>query len=89
MKYTVMIMAYILYALLVSCTPSSTEWKPLFSGENLDNWDKYLGPPFPGLEERAQASYSREYILYNRSRWRKRTTYIGRSTWICCHEGNF
>ena len=54
MKYTVMIMAYILCALLVSCTPSSTEWKPLFSGENLDNWDKYLGPPFPGLEERAK-----------------------------------
>lgn len=26
-------------------------WKSLFNGENLENWDKYIGPTFPGHEE--------------------------------------
>lgn len=26
-------------------------WQSLFNGKNLDNWERYLGPAFPGHEE--------------------------------------
>lgn len=29
-------------------------WQPLFNGENLDNWDKYLGTPLKGFDSLAQ-----------------------------------
>ncbi|MBT3383556.1 MAG: DUF1080 domain-containing protein [Prolixibacteraceae bacterium] len=29
-------------------------WQPLFNGENLDNWDKYLGTPLRGFDSLAQ-----------------------------------
>lgn len=29
-------------------------WQPLFNGENLENWDKYLGTPLRGFDSLAQ-----------------------------------
>jgi hypothetical protein len=31
-------------------------WQPLFNGENLENWDTYLGTPLDGFEDLAQAA---------------------------------
>lgn len=31
-------------------------WIPLFNGENLDNWEAYLGPPFEDHKELAQSA---------------------------------
>lgn len=42
--------------LMVSCGKSQEAWTPLFNGENLDNWEKFLGPPFEGHEELAKTA---------------------------------
>lgn len=34
---------------VVSCSQKTT-WTPLFNGENLDNWDKFVGGPYAGHE---------------------------------------
>ena len=31
-------------------------WQPLFNGENLDNWDKYLGTPLKGFDSLARVA---------------------------------
>jgi hypothetical protein len=31
-------------------------WQPLFNGENIENWDKYIGTPLDGFDELAQAA---------------------------------
>lgn len=31
-------------------------WEPLFNGKDLSNWDKFLGPSFPGHEELAKGA---------------------------------
>jgi len=31
-------------------------WQPVFNGENLDNWDKYLGTPLAGFDSLAEAA---------------------------------
>jgi hypothetical protein len=31
-------------------------WRPLFNGENLDNWDKFIGTPLKGFDSLAQAA---------------------------------
>ncbi len=31
-------------------------WQPLFNGENLDNWDKYIGTPLRGFDSLAEAA---------------------------------
>ncbi|HDR50996.1 MAG TPA: DUF1080 domain-containing protein [Mariniphaga anaerophila] len=31
-------------------------WQPLFNGENLENWDMYLGTPLTGFEDLAEAA---------------------------------
>lgn len=31
-------------------------WQPLFNGENIDNWDKYLGTPLDGFDDLADAA---------------------------------
>ena len=43
-------------ALLTSCSKSETAWTPLFNGENLDNWEKYLGPGFEGHDSLTRAA---------------------------------
>ncbi|NOY96054.1 MAG: DUF1080 domain-containing protein [Chlorobi bacterium] len=42
-------------ALLASIFLSScnNNWEYLFNGDNLDNWDKYIGTPLKGFEEQA------------------------------------
>ena len=39
--------------LFVSCGKGGEAWTPLFNGENLDNWEKFIGPPFEGHEDLA------------------------------------
>jgi hypothetical protein len=40
---------------LNSCN-TSKQWQSLYNGENLDNWDKYLGTPLKGFENLAQTA---------------------------------
>src|SRR6056297_1685641 len=49
---------YFLTASLVWFSSCQTEapWQPLFNGENLDNWDKYLGSALDGQDSLAQAA---------------------------------
>ncbi|HOI48970.1 MAG TPA: DUF1080 domain-containing protein [Prolixibacteraceae bacterium] len=39
-----------------SCQEKEQPWQPLFNGENLDNWDKYLGTPLAGFDSLAQVA---------------------------------
>ena len=43
---------------IVMLTFNSCEkpWQPLFNGENLDNWDKYIGTPLKGAEDLAKSA---------------------------------
>jgi len=49
---------YFLATSLVWFSSCQTEepWQPLFNGENLDNWDKYLGSALDGQDSLAQAA---------------------------------
>ena len=38
---------------LFSCTEKETPWKQVFNGQNLDNWEKFIGPAFKGHEDLA------------------------------------
>jgi hypothetical protein len=38
-----------------SCQTGNS-WHPLFNGENLDNWDKYIGSPLKGAEDLAKTA---------------------------------
>jgi hypothetical protein len=40
-------------AILVSCE-TEKPWTPLFNGQNLENWDKYLGTPLNGFDSLAK-----------------------------------
>lgn len=42
--------------ILASCGKKEEAWTQLFNGENLDNWEKYLGPGFEGHEDLAAAA---------------------------------
>ncbi len=39
--------------LFASCGYGKDVWTPLFNGRNLDNWEKFIGPPFEGHEDLA------------------------------------
>jgi hypothetical protein len=41
--------------IITSCTRDKP-WQPLFNGENLDNWEKYLGTPLKGFDSLAQTA---------------------------------
>ncbi|MDD4755709.1 MAG: DUF1080 domain-containing protein [Prolixibacteraceae bacterium] len=41
--------------IMVSCSKEKP-WQPLFNGENLDNWEKYLGTPLRGFDSLAQTA---------------------------------
>jgi len=53
-KYQLLIFAISVF-IFYSCQTGSS-WQPLFNGENLDNWDKYLGTPLTDFEDLAQAA---------------------------------
>jgi hypothetical protein len=53
-KYILFFLATAMTALF-SCQREKA-WQPLFNGENLDNWDKYIGRPLTGFEDLAEAA---------------------------------
>ncbi|NDV81570.1 DUF1080 domain-containing protein [Bacteroides sp. 51] len=53
MKRTVYLITAALFGFFCTACTQEDDWKPLFNGENLENFDTYLGPPFPRLEELA------------------------------------
>ncbi len=53
MRLSVIFFFFALAILAVSSCQREAPWQPLFNGENLDNWDKYLGTPLDGFEELA------------------------------------
>lgn len=42
---------FITFGVILFFSSCEKPWQPLFNGENLDNWDKYLGTPLTGFEE--------------------------------------
>jgi hypothetical protein len=55
MKKYLLIFLTITFFAFYSCQTRNS-WQPLFNGENLDNWDTYLGTPLDGFEDLAQAA---------------------------------
>jgi len=53
-KLNLVIFIVFIAAALTSCTKQP--WQPLFNGENLDNWDKYLGTPLKCFDNLAQTA---------------------------------
>lgn len=43
-----------LLAVLISSCSENKKWQPLFNGQNLDNWEKYIGTPLNGFEDLAE-----------------------------------
>lgn len=43
------------FLLLLSCEKEG-QWKSLFNGQNLDNWDKYIGSPLKGMDSLARSA---------------------------------
>ncbi len=41
-------------AVFVSSCNQNKKWQPLFNGQNLDNWDKYIGTPLQGFDSLAE-----------------------------------
>ena len=39
---------------IVFSSCSNNRWHPIFNGENLDNWDKYIGTPLRGFDSLAE-----------------------------------
>lgn len=50
LSYISIFLAYTFCLPLFSCEKEN-DWRLLFNGKDLNNWDKYLGPTFPGYEE--------------------------------------
>jgi hypothetical protein len=53
-KYFLFVITAIVFA-FYSCQ-TEKPWQPLFNGENLDNWDMYLGTPLTGFDDLAEAA---------------------------------
>jgi len=51
MKKTGIFLLSIIFMSLISCTNQDKDWKPLFNGKTLENWDKYLQPSTEKSEE--------------------------------------
>ena len=51
-----LLIALIISGILFSINSCETEkpWRQLFNGENIDDWDKYLGTPLKGFDSLAQ-----------------------------------
>lgn len=54
MKKNLLFVSIIFFA-FYSCQTGNS-WQPLYNGENLDNWDMYLGSPLEGFEEQAKSA---------------------------------
>jgi hypothetical protein len=46
-----LIFPFIALSIILTFSACEKPWQPLFNGENLDNWDKYLGTPLTGFED--------------------------------------
>ncbi len=55
MKRLLYTCTFFLAAFSFSCQ-TEKPWQPLFNGENLDNWDMYLGTPLNGFDSLAQVA---------------------------------
>jgi hypothetical protein len=45
---------FILASILLVITSCEKPWQPLYNGQNIDNWDKFLGKPLTGFDSIAQ-----------------------------------
>ncbi len=52
-KLSFLILSSIILLTFNSCNES---WQPLFNGENLDNWDMFIGTPLKGAESLAKSA---------------------------------
>ena len=50
-KLSFLIISFFSIILLNSC---DKPWQPLYNGQNLDNWEKFLGSPLKGMDSLAQ-----------------------------------
>ena len=53
MKRILLMFGCLIAFMMMSCSEKETPWQQVFNGENLDNWEKYLGPAFGGHEDLA------------------------------------
>ncbi len=53
-RITQLFFAWLMIMVIMACGPSKPEWRSLFNGRNLDNWDKHIGTPLNGFEELAK-----------------------------------
>ncbi|MEF8809400.1 MAG: DUF1080 domain-containing protein [Bacteroidales bacterium] len=53
MKFLAIILTTVVLFLGSACQ-QQTEWEPVFNGENLENWETYLGTPIDGYEDLAE-----------------------------------
>ncbi|MFP4620110.1 MAG: DUF1080 domain-containing protein [Bacteroidales bacterium] len=53
MKHSAIILSALVLLLGISCQQKA-EWEPVFNGENLENWETFLGTPIEGHEELAE-----------------------------------
>ncbi len=51
-------LSFLFLSAIILLTFNSCEkpWQPLFNGENLDNWDKFIGTPLKGAEDLAESA---------------------------------
>jgi hypothetical protein len=55
MKKYFLLCSVIISVAFYSCQ-TEKPWQPLFNGENLENWDTYLGTPLKGFDDLAEAA---------------------------------
>ena len=53
MKNSQLILFCTLFSIIISSC-SNSGWRPIFNGQNLDNWDKYIGTPIRGFDSLAE-----------------------------------
>lgn len=53
MKRILLMFGCLIAFMMMSCSEKETPWQQVFNGDNLDNWEKYLGPAFGGHEDLA------------------------------------
>ena len=54
MKNSILSFVTLLLLMILNSCVTEMPWKPLFNGENLDNWEIYLGTPLAGFDSLAQ-----------------------------------
>ncbi len=55
-KATFLVFIILIVFFVFNSCETEKPWQPLFNGENLDNWDKYLGTPLKGFDSLAQVA---------------------------------